>query len=53
LHKLEPNELANTPADQILAALPEFSAHSIGQLQLFEKRTTYKARSASKARRQG
>jgi hypothetical protein len=41
LHKMEPNELANAPADRILAALPGLSPNPIGQMQLFEKRTPY------------
>jgi adenine-specific DNA-methyltransferase len=53
LHKLEPNELANAPADQILTALPEFAARQIGQLQLFEKKESYKIRQTSKAKRRG
>jgi hypothetical protein len=38
---MEPNELANAPADRILAALPGLSPNPIGQMQLFEKRTPY------------
>lgn len=41
LHKLEPNELANAPADRILTALPGLSPYPIEQLQLFEKKTPY------------
>jgi hypothetical protein len=51
LHKLEPNELANAPADRILAALPEFAARQIGQLQLFEKKEPYQTHHSSKAKR--
>ena len=35
LHKIEPNELANTPADSILAILPELSESRVKQLSLF------------------
>ncbi len=52
LHKLEPNELANAPADKVLAVLPELSLNPNGQLQLFEKRTPYKAHSDPKRDRQ-
>jgi predicted RNA methylase len=51
LHKLEPNELANAPADKVLAALPEFATQPFGQLRLLEKKAPYQARPASKAKR--
>lgn len=43
LHKLEPNELANAPADKLLAVLPELSLNPRGQLQLFEEKAPYNA----------
>jgi adenine-specific DNA-methyltransferase len=36
LHKIEPNELANTPADSILAILPGLSGNHLKQLSLFD-----------------
>ena len=51
LHKLEPNELANAPADRILAALPELAAYPRGQLPLLETRAPYGERRASKTKR--
>jgi hypothetical protein len=36
LHKIEPNELANAPADSILAILPGLSNNHARQLSLFE-----------------
>ncbi|MBN1221317.1 MAG: Eco57I restriction-modification methylase domain-containing protein [Anaerolineae bacterium] len=36
LYKIEPNELANTPADSILAILPGVSGNHLKQLPLFE-----------------
>lgn len=36
LHKIEPNELANTPANTILADLPELSNIPVKQLSLFD-----------------
>ena len=36
LHKIEPNELANAPADTILPILPGLSGHHLKQLSLFE-----------------
>jgi hypothetical protein len=36
LHKIEPNELANAPADTILAILPELSGQMVTQLSLFD-----------------
>ena len=44
LHKLEPNELANAPAEKLLAYLPELSLNSIGQLRLLEEQAPYDAR---------
>jgi predicted RNA methylase len=51
LHKLEPGELANAPADKVLAALPELAARPIEQLRLLEKKAPYQARSVAKAKR--
>lgn len=36
LHKIEPGELANTPADNLLTILPELLNHHVKQLPLFE-----------------
>lgn len=36
LHKIEPNELANAPIDDILAILPEFSTNRVKQLSFFD-----------------
>jgi adenine-specific DNA-methyltransferase len=36
LHKIEPNELGNAPADSILPILPGLSGHHLKQLSLFE-----------------
>ena len=36
LHKIEPNELANTSADAILAILPELFGIHVKQLSLFD-----------------
>lgn len=44
LHKMEPNELANAPADRILAALPGLSPNSTGQLQLLEDKAPYQVK---------
>jgi len=49
---LEPNELANAPADKLLAVLPELSLDSSRQLQLLEKKAPYDARSGSKRNHQ-
>lgn len=51
LHKLEPNELANAPADKLLTVLPELSPNSSGQLRLLEKQASYHTRSISKTKR--
>ena len=53
LHKLEPNELANAPAEKVLAVLPELTLRPIEQLRLLEKRTSYKARSDIKGKAPG
>ncbi len=39
LHKIEPNELANTPADKILAVLPELVENYTRQLSFLDKIT--------------
>lgn len=39
LHKLEPKELGNAPADGILAVLPELDDERVEQLALFERAT--------------
>lgn len=36
LHKIEPNELANVPAADVLAALPKLASAVVKQLSLFE-----------------
>ena len=53
LHKLEPNELANAPADKLIAVLPELSLDPspLGQLRLLEGKESYITRSASKSNR--
>ncbi len=51
LHKLEPNELANAPAEKVLAALPELSTIPGEQLRLLEDKAAYVARPAPKTRR--
>lgn len=43
LHKLEPNELANAPAEKLLTVLPELSLNLLGQLRLLEKQAPYNA----------
>jgi hypothetical protein len=52
LHKLEPNELANAPADRLLAVLPELSLDSNRQLQLLENKVPYDLRSGSRRNHQ-
>lgn len=37
LHKLEPRELANAPADSILAVLPDLAGQQVEQLRLLER----------------
>ena len=39
LHKIEPNELANAPIDDILTILPEFSGKRVKQLSFFDERS--------------
>ncbi len=51
LHKLEPNELANAPADKVLAVLPELSVAPNEQLRLLEQKERYTARPTSKSNR--
>jgi predicted RNA methylase len=51
LHKLEPNELANAPADKVLAVLPELSPTPNGQLRLLDHKEPYKAHPASASAR--
>jgi hypothetical protein len=48
LHKMEPKELANAPADRILAVLPGLSPNSTGQLILLEKKASYDAGAGSR-----
>ncbi len=51
LHKLEPNELANAPADAILEVVPELFAKPDGQLRLLENKGPYTITPPSKAAR--
>ncbi len=51
LHKLEPNELANASADKLLAALPELSLNSSGQLRLLDQKERYDVHPVSKPNR--
>ena len=50
LHKLEPNELANAPAERLLQVLPELAHNQIGQLRLLEEQASYDAKAATKAK---
>ncbi len=49
LHKLEPNELANAPAERLLKVLPELAHNQIGQLRLLEEQASYDAKAPTKA----